>query len=99
MDWRGRAGKEMGAETYQISQRVQLLAHHAALLPPTGHLAIHEIEKQTEGKERKRVVEVALVGGVAKAVTQRGEEGENTAEAWESCTRVSILFLHVVLYH
>lgn len=91
MSWRGlKEGRSI--VTYQIRQRVQLLAHHTALLPPTRYLAIHEIEEQAEGEEGKRVVEVSLVGGVAKAVPQRGEEGENTAKTWKSSKSVSILF-------
>lgn len=70
-------------KTYQVSQRIQLLPHHAALLAPARDAAVHEVEEQAGGQEGEGEVEVSLVGGVAEAVPQRREDGHDAAEAVE----------------
>lgn len=67
--------------TYQVSQTVKLLAHHAALLPPPGHPAVHEVEEKPKRQEGERVVQVRGVGRVTEAVAQAGEDGHDAAEA------------------
>ncbi len=71
-----------GGEAYQVRERIQLLPHHAALLPPPGHLAVEEVEEQAEGEEAERRPEVAVRCRVAEAVAHGGKDGGDTAEAW-----------------
>ena len=66
--------------TYQIRQTVQLLPHQAALPPPPRHLAIHEVEKQSKGDERKGDVDVRVPVRRAQGVAQGGEDGHEAAE-------------------
>lgn len=62
-------GREIEQEdTYEISQGIQLLTHHAALLSPPRHSSVHEIEEQAEREEGEGEVQVALVCRVAKTV-------------------------------
>lgn len=62
-------GREIEQEdTYEISQGIQLLTHHAALLSPPRHSSVHEIEEQAEREEGEGEVQVALVSRVAEAV-------------------------------
>jgi hypothetical protein len=76
-----------GVETYQVSKRIQFLAHERRLLPPSRNLAIHEVESETKGNEAEGQVQVGVVGGVGlDAVAERGEDGHDAAEA---CTLVS----------
>lgn len=69
-------------KTYQVRQAVQLLAHHAALLPPARDLAVHEVEEQAKGQEGQCGVDVAARVVVLEAVPQGGEDGHDAAEAW-----------------
>lgn len=50
---------ETGA--YQVGKRVELLAYHTRLVPPTGDLSIEEVEQETCEREGKRRPEVILV--------------------------------------
>lgn len=56
-------------QTYQISERVQLLAHQAALLPPASHLSIEKVKEQAERKEGEREPDVVVYVGVTEAVS------------------------------
>lgn len=69
-------------ETYQVRQTIQLLAHHAALLPPARDLAVHEVEEEAEGQERQGGVDISARVVVLEAVPQGGEDGHDAAEAW-----------------
>lgn len=68
-------------ETYQISQRIQLLAHKTTLLPPARDFPIHEIEEQAEGHEREGGPEVSQGGGGPEAVPHGREDGHDSTEA------------------
>lgn len=65
---------------YQIGQRVQLCTHLTALLSPSSHHAIEEVEEQAEGHEAERHPEVGRVGGV-DAVAHGGGDRHEAAEA------------------
>lgn len=60
---RGGGGEER-AEAYQIRKTIQLLPHHAALLSPARHSAVHEIKEHAKGQKGQRDVEVSRVGGI-----------------------------------
>lgn len=77
----GKKGEMSG--TYQIGQRIQLLAHQTALLPPPGHLAVHEIEEEPEGYEGEGEVYVTVGCRGAEAVAHGREDGHEAAEAWQ----------------
>jgi hypothetical protein len=81
---------------YQIGERVQLLPHHAALLPPARDLAVEEVEEEAKGQEAERRPQVAVLCWVAEAVAHRGEEGEDAAEACrgENISRQLLLSSH-----
>jgi hypothetical protein len=68
--------------TYQIGQRVQLLPHHAAFLPPARHLAVHEVEEETKREEGQRGPEIAERRRFAEAVAHRREDGHDATEPW-----------------
>ena len=77
-------GEEGGMNgTHQIGQRIQLLAHQTALLPPPGHLAVHEIEEEPEGYEGEGEVYVTVRCRGAEAVAHGREDGHEAAEAWQ----------------
>lgn len=67
--------------TDQISQRIQFLAHQAALLPPARDLAVHEVEEEPERHECESEPDGAVGGGWTEAVTHGGEDGHEAAEA------------------
>lgn len=69
--------------TYQIGQRIQLLAHQTALLPPSGDLAVHEIEEEPKGYEGEGEVHVTVGCRGAEAVAHGREDGHEAAEAWQ----------------
>ena len=75
-------------ETHQISQRIQLLPHQTALLPPPCHLPIHEVEEETKGYKRKGDIDGAVGVGRAETVAHGGEDGH---EAAESCSVTNAL--------
>lgn len=68
-------------QTYQIRQRIKLLPHQAALVPPSRDLAIEEIEEQPKRHERQRHPYVGRLVRRAHAVAHRGEDGHDAAEA------------------
>lgn len=69
--------------TYQIRERIELLAHQTRLLAPPRYLAVHEVEEQAERDEEEGQVQVHVVGRVRlDAVPQRREDGHDAAEAW-----------------
>jgi len=79
----------VGGVTYQISERIKLLAHQRSLLPPPRDLAIHKVEEETERDEAEREVEVGVVGRVGlDAVAEGGEDGHDAAEACVSYQHV-----------
>lgn len=68
---------------YEVSQRIQLLAHERRLLPPPRDLAVHKVEEQAQRYEAERKVQVGVVVRVVlDAVPQGGEDGHDAAEAW-----------------
>ena len=71
----------MGSVSYQVGERIKLLAHKRALLSPASDLAIHKVEEQTEGHEGQGSPEVTKIVGVAHAVAERGHDRVDTAEA------------------
>jgi hypothetical protein len=74
--------------TYQISQRIQLLAHEAALLPPARDLTVHEIEEEAKGHERQRRPEVAQRGWRAQAVPHGREDRHDPTESYRLQSRI-----------
>jgi hypothetical protein len=79
---RGGSGEGRIIVTYQISERIELLAHERGLLPPARYLSVHEVEGQAQGDETECPVEVGVVCGVAlDAVAEGGEDGHDAAEA------------------
>ena len=68
-------------QPYQVCERVELLAHHTALLSPARHLAVEEVKEEPEGNEGECRVDVGGLGCMAEAVSHRGKYRENTAEA------------------
>lgn len=70
-----------GSESYQISQRIQLLSHQTTLLSPPRDFAVHEVEKQAEGDEGQRDVDGAIGCRGAETVAHRGQDGHEAAEA------------------
>lgn len=86
--WRGEEGlgrhKKWNGETHQIREGIQLLAHQATLLPPPRHPPVHEVEEQAKGQEGEREVQQRSVGGVAEAVAEGREDGEDAAKAWKA---------------
>jgi hypothetical protein len=66
--------REVMCVAYQISERIELLAHERALLSPTSDLAIHKVEEQTKGHEGQSGPEVAEIIGVAHAVAEGGHD-------------------------
>lgn len=72
---------EKWGEAYQISQTIQLLTHQTTLLPPSRHLAIHEIEKQAGGDECKGNVDVRVVVRGTEGIAEGREDGHEAAEA------------------
>ena len=73
---RARAYRAVG--THQISQTVQLLPEHAALLPPARDLAVHEVEDQPRKGKPERGPQV--VGVIGQQITRGGENGERSAD-------------------
>lgn len=66
---------------YQIRERVQLLTHETALLPPSRNLSVKEVEEQAEWHECKRNPEVARVLRRAQAVPHGELYAHDAAEA------------------
>ena len=66
---------------YQISKRIEFLAHERALLSPASDLAIHKVEEETKGHEGQGSPEVAEIIGIAHAVAEGGHDRVDTAEA------------------
>ena len=66
--------------TYQIRQRIQLLPHQTALLPPPRHHTIKEVEEHAQRHEGEGEPEAAGVAGV-DAVAHGGGDGHEAAEA------------------
>lgn len=67
---------------YEVSERVEFLAHETGLLPPARDLAVHEVEEQAERDEAEGEVEVGVVVRVVlDAVAERGEDGHDAAKA------------------
>lgn len=71
----------MGNVSYQVGERIKLLAHKRALLSPASDLAIHKVEEQTEGHEGQGSPKVSEIVGVTHAVAERGHDRVDTAEA------------------
>lgn len=62
--WMGYACMAFGRMyplTYQVSERIQLLAHQAALSSPAGHFAVEEVKEETEGQKEKGRPKVAVL--------------------------------------
>ena len=68
--------------TYQVSKRIQLLAHEAALLPPPRNFSVEKVKKQSKGQEPQRDPNHSVLRGIAEAVAQRGEDGHGSATAY-----------------
>jgi len=59
------------SKTYQVSKRIQLLAHETSPLPPPRNFSIHKVEEQTERYEAQRKVEIGVVERVVlRAVSE-----------------------------
>jgi hypothetical protein len=67
--------------TYQVSERIQLLAHKAALLSPSRYLAIECVEEETEREEDQGSPDAAVVAWVAETISQGREDRHDTTEA------------------
>lgn len=77
---------------YQVSERVEFLAHETGLLPPARDLPVHEVEEQAERDKAEGEVEVGVVVWVVlDAVAERGEDGHDAAEA---CSLLSMCSRH-----
>jgi hypothetical protein len=64
----GEAERGPEKKTYQISQRVQFLAHQTTLLPPSRNLPIHKVKEQAERHERQRSPEISVVIRLAETI-------------------------------
>ncbi|KAI4210193.1 MAG: hypothetical protein LQ351_006947 [Letrouitia transgressa] len=67
--------------TNQISQRVQLLTHQTALLPPPRNFSVHEIEEEAKGHEREGCPYWAVCIRGSEAVAHGREDRHEAAEA------------------
>ena len=61
-------------ETYEVGQRIEFLAYHAAGLSPPRNFAVEEIKHQSRKGEQVRHPQIRLV--VRKEVPRRREHGE-----------------------
>lgn len=78
--------------TYEISERVQLLAHQTRLLPPPRYLAVHEVEEQAQRYEAEGEVQVGVVVRVVlEAVAERRHDRHDAAEACNAIVSASAL--------
>lgn len=77
-----QVGEQRPAGTYQVCERVQLLSHETALLPPPRNLAVKSIKEEAKRQETQRQPEMTERVGVAQAIAQGGEYRHDAAEAW-----------------
>ena len=73
---------------YQVCKRVEFLSHQAGLASPSCNLPIHEVEEHAERCEDQREPDGTIVRWVSEAVSQRGENGHDAAEAIELCNHI-----------
>lgn len=72
--------------THQISERVKLLPHQAALLPPPRDLAVKGVEEEAEREEHERHPQMVDLIRIAERVVQRREDGHDAAETYTQTT-------------
>lgn len=67
---------------YQVSERVELLAHETALAPPARDLAIEGVEEEAKGQEGQSPPNIVdLVRVVAEGVSKGRDYGHDAAKA------------------
>jgi hypothetical protein len=74
------------SNTYQVSKRIQLLAHKAALLPPPRDFSIEKVKKEAKRQEPKCDPNHSVRRRIAEAVAQRREDGHGAAKAYVTAT-------------